>query len=45
MMDVTEFMEQNSPDSPSSAAIPKRPKKAKVYLNVHDQISVTDFYF
>lgn len=34
MMDVTEFMEQNSPDSPSSAAIPKRPKKAKVYLNI-----------
>lgn len=29
MMDVTEFMEQNSPDSPA-AAVPKRPKKAKV---------------
>ncbi|KAL9540332.1 hypothetical protein MBANPS3_009745 [Mucor bainieri] len=32
MMDVTEFMEQNSPDSPA-AAVPKRPKKAK---NVSD---------
>ncbi|CAO0799282.1 unnamed protein product [Mucor circinelloides] len=36
MMDVTEFMEQNSPDSPA-AAVPKRPKKAKNFSDMSEE--------